>query len=55
VLGVALRLLSGDGTTTEDVDQDILLATIRSPLTMALSPLTTDSGDYFANRYSTAT
>jgi hypothetical protein len=51
VLGVALRLLSGDGTTTEDVDQDILLATIRSPLTMALSPLTTDSGDYFANRY----
>jgi hypothetical protein len=51
VLGIALRLLSGDGASPEDVDQDILFATIRSPLTMALSPLTTDAGDYFANRY----
>jgi len=42
VLGVALRF--GD-------DQDLLLATIRSPFTMPLAPLTTDTHDYFANDF----
>ncbi len=42
VLGIALRF--GD-------DQDLLLATIRSPLTMPLSPLTTNAHDYFSNQY----
>jgi hypothetical protein len=32
-------------------DQDLLFATIRSPLTMALSPLFTNAHDFLANRY----
>ncbi|MBZ0231906.1 MAG: hypothetical protein K8M05_06105 [Deltaproteobacteria bacterium] len=42
VLGIALRF--GD-------DQDLLLATIRSPFTMPFSPLGTDTRDHAANRY----
>lgn len=42
VLGVALRF--------ED-DQDLLFATIRSPVTMPFAPLATDTEDYLGNRY----
>jgi len=42
VLGVALRF--GD-------DQDLLFATIRSPLTLNLAPLFTDTDDFVRNRY----
>lgn len=42
VLGVALRF---------ERDQDLLLATIRSPFTMPLAPLATATDDYGANRY----
>jgi hypothetical protein len=43
VLGIALRFMPDD--------QDLLFATIISPLTMPLSPLTTNAHDFMANRY----
>lgn len=53
VLGIALRLHHGPLTSTEasDGDQDLLFATILSPFTMPLSPFTTRSHDFFANRF----
>lgn len=42
VLGIALRF--GD-------DQDLLFATIRSPFTMLVSPLATETDDFLGNRY----
>ncbi len=53
VLGIGLRMHRGHKLKTRAVatDQDLLFATIRSPFTMALSPFTTHSHDFFANRY----
>jgi hypothetical protein len=53
VLGSALRFRRNENETPDpdDDDQDLLLATIRRPYTMFLSPLTTRISDYFANDY----
>jgi hypothetical protein len=55
VLGMALRLRPGLGAdldeTPEVGDQDLLTATIRSPLTMLASPLFTDATDFACNKY----
>src|SRR5687768_1326878 len=55
VLGIALRFTSASaerqGARAEPGDQDLLLATIRRPWTMALAPLTTDHRDFLANHY----
>lgn len=53
VLGIALRMHRGHklGVHAVPTDQDLLFATIRSPLTMPLAPFTTHSHDFFANRY----
>jgi hypothetical protein len=55
VLGVALRIRPRDGEVLDHRakpgDQDLLFATIRSPLTMVLSPFTTDASDFVGNRY----
>ncbi len=53
VLGIALRFRreeSADPTTLEG-DQDLLFATIVSPFTLPIAPLTTDSSDFMANHY----
>ena len=50
VLGLGMRIRPGRGVAiTESAvpgDQDLLFATIRSPLTMALSPFTTDASNF---------
>jgi len=53
VLGVALRLRKSKDTSAERraSDQDLLFATIVSPLTMPLAPFTTNAHDYLANKY----
>ena len=55
VLGLALRFRSGRGPALDHRaapgDTDLLTATIRSPLTMLLSPLFTDASDFVGNRY----
>jgi hypothetical protein len=54
VLGIALRFRQTDqpfDAAAEPGDQDLLLATIVSPLTMPLSPLTTNTHDFLANTY----
>lgn len=53
VLGAALRVSSSPIESAEPApgDQDILFATIKSPLTMPFSPLSTRSDDYMANHY----
>ena len=53
VLGIALRMHRGHKLRSHAIatDQDLLFATIRSPFTLALSPFTTHSHDFFANRY----
>jgi len=54
VLGLALRFRHGSVELDEDAregDQDLLTATIRSPLTMPLSPFFTDASDFAGNRY----
>lgn len=53
VLGIALRFHAGEAPTARPIagDQDLLFATIRSPLTMLLSPLFTNAHDYLANTY----
>lgn len=53
VLGIALRFHAAPAPTELPVagDQDLLFATIRSPLTMMLSPLFTNAHDFLANRY----
>ncbi|MBC7975659.1 MAG: hypothetical protein H7138_11835, partial [Myxococcales bacterium] len=55
VLGFALRIRSGEGDALDeracDGDQDLLFATIRSPLTMVFSPFTTDASDFAGSTY----
>jgi hypothetical protein len=54
VLGMALRFRQGDAPFDEQArsgDTDLLTATIRSPLTMAFSPLFTDASDFAGNKY----
>lgn len=53
VLGLALRLRSEETVTEEpsEGDQDLLFATVRSPWTLALAPLTTDTHDWLENDY----
>jgi len=50
VLGLGMRIRPGRGAAiteaAEPGDQDLLFATIRSPLTMALSPFTTDASNF---------
>ena len=55
VLGIALRFRAGESDPLDEEarpgDQDLLFATIISPLTMFASPLTTNAHDFLANRY----
>jgi hypothetical protein len=53
VLGCAIRFTEARPTDARALpaDQDLLLATIRRPWTMALSPFTTDVRDYMNNHY----
>lgn len=55
VLGMALRLRHGLGPDLDETptagDQDLLMATIRSPLTMLGAPFTTDASDFAGNTY----
>jgi len=53
VLGLALRFSREVPRTATPApeDQDLLLATIISPFTMPLSPFTTRSDDFLANKY----
>lgn len=55
VLGLALRARPGEGPALDHLagpgDQDLLFATIRSPLTMVFSPFTTDASDFIGNTY----
>lgn len=55
VLGLAFRFRAGLGPdldeNPEDGDQDLLAATIRSPLTMLGSPLATNTHDFLANTF----
>ncbi|HEX2672824.1 MAG TPA: hypothetical protein VHM25_18195 [Polyangiaceae bacterium] len=53
VLGVALRLRENDSISPQCLpsDQDLLFATIRSPLTMPFAPFTTNAHDYLDNQY----
>jgi len=53
VLGAAIRISSSriESEAPSPGDQDLLLATILSPLTMPLAPFSTRSGDYLANCY----
>ncbi|MDQ3298501.1 MAG: hypothetical protein M3619_18100 [Myxococcota bacterium] len=54
VLGIALRFRPGAGAVLDEHpvqgDQDLLFATIRSPLTMLASPFTTNARDFFRNK-----
>lgn len=53
VLGCAIRFTDRDPpqARAQPGDQDLLLATIKHPLTTLLAPLSTDVGDYLANDY----
>lgn len=55
VLGIALRIRPHGGNVVDEQahagDQDLLFATIRSPLTMVFSPFTTDASDFVNNKY----
>lgn len=55
VLGIAMRFRHGDGPDLDErpeaLDQDLLFATILSPLTMPFSPFTTNAHDFLHNRY----
>lgn len=55
VLGIAMRFRPGDGSDldehAEPLDQDLLFATILSPLTMPFALVTTNAHDYLHNRY----
>jgi hypothetical protein len=50
-LGCAVRFGARDDETLEAGDQDMLFATIRSPLTLPFAPFTTSAHDYLANTY----
>jgi hypothetical protein len=53
ILGLAVRLRSEETVTEEPAarDQDLLFATIRSPWTLGLAPLSTDTHDWLENDY----
>lgn len=54
VLGLALRFRKSNAefdARARPGDQDLLTATIRSPLTMLVSPLFTDASDFVGNTY----
>jgi hypothetical protein len=53
VLGCALRFTKASPPLAQPIvgDQDLLLATIRHPLTTLLAPLTTNIKDFLANDY----
>ncbi|HEX7663856.1 MAG TPA: hypothetical protein VF407_05075 [Polyangiaceae bacterium] len=53
VLGVALRITRAESPCEVPLtdDQDLLFATIVSPLTMPFSPFTTDAHSFFRNHY----
>lgn len=55
VLGIALRFRPGPGPALDHRaaagDQDLLFATVRSPLLMLLAPLLTDASDFVGSRY----
>lgn len=53
VLGIALRVsdLPIVSTAPNECDQDLLFATIVSPLTMPIAPFSTRSDDFLANQY----
>jgi hypothetical protein len=55
VLGIALRLQPVAKDDATYGDQDLLLGTFESFLTVARDRARTDAGDYLANRYSTVT
>jgi hypothetical protein len=53
ILGLAVRLRSEERLTEEPSpgDQDLLFATLRSPWTLGLAPLSTDTHDWLENDY----
>lgn len=53
VLGLAVRLRSEEAVTEAPSpgDQDLLFATVRSPWTLGLAPLSTDTHDWLENDY----
>ncbi|MFL5348817.1 MAG: hypothetical protein ACJ8AT_28810 [Hyalangium sp.] len=53
ILGLAVRLRSEDTVTEQPSsgDQDLLFATVRSPWTLGLAPLSTDTHDWLENDY----
>jgi hypothetical protein len=53
ILGLAVRLRSDESITEEPSagDQDLLFATVRSPWTLGLAPLSTDTHDWLENDY----
>jgi hypothetical protein len=55
VLGIAMRFRPGEGPDLDErpsaADQDLLFATILSPLTMGFSLLATNAHDFLHNRY----
>jgi len=53
ILGLAVRLRSEETVTEKPSagDQDLLFATVRSPWTLGLAPLSTDTHDWLENDY----
>jgi hypothetical protein len=53
ILGLAVRLRSEESISEEPSpgDQDLLFATVRSPWTLGLAPLSTDTHDWLENDY----
>ena len=55
VLGIALRFRPGEGPALDHRatagDQDLLFATVPSPLVLLLSPFLTDASDFAGSRY----
>jgi len=53
VLGCAVRFRSTDEDSVDprSGDQDLLFATVRSPMTMAVAPLRTNAHDFLGNTY----
>lgn len=53
VLGIALRLRANDveDPRAHELDQDLLFATIRVPITTPIAPLSTDQHDFLGNDY----
>jgi hypothetical protein len=55
VLGLDIRMQRAASSDARDGDQDLLLASFESFTTAARDRANTNTGDYFANRYSTVT